>query len=80
MAPEAVRSLRQVVSDIAVKEGAAGLFKGALPSILKAAPSAAVTFAAYDFFLRYLVLTYPASKSAAAVPVGATEGARQPLH
>ena len=80
VAPEAVRSLRQVVSDIAAKEGAAGLFKGALPSILKAAPSAAVTFAAYDFFLKYLVLNYPAANTAAAAPMAVSEGARRPLH
>ncbi len=56
MAPEAVRSLRQVVHDIAAKEGLQGLFKGAMPSLLKAAPSAAVTFAAYDFFMHWLPL------------------------
>lgn len=39
---------------IAQREGINGFYKGALPSILKAAPSAAVTFACYDLFLRLL--------------------------
>lgn len=40
---------------IAAKEGLGGFYKGALPSILKAAPSAAVTFACYDFFTKMLL-------------------------
>ena len=40
---------------IAKKEGLSGFYKGAMPSLLKAAPSAAVTFACYDLFLRMLI-------------------------
>lgn len=48
-------SLQRCIQEIARKEGLAGFYKGTLPSLLKAAPSAAVTFACYDFFLRFLV-------------------------
>jgi len=74
---EAVRSLRQVVHDIAVREGVAGLFKGAMPSILKAAPSAAVTFMAYEFFLHWLsqAQAHPAAATATkAAAAGAAAG------
>ena len=40
------------LQSIAQREGIGGFYKGAMPSLLKAAPSAAVTFACYDFFLR----------------------------
>jgi solute carrier family 25 thiamine pyrophosphate transporter 19 len=89
VAPEAVRSLRQVVHDIAVKEGLQGLFKGAMPSLLKAAPSAAVTFAAYDFFMHWLPLALSRQDSlhatAAADGSNSSSGsgsgsARRPLH
>lgn len=88
VAPEAVQSLRQVVRDIASREGFAGLFKGAMPSILKAAPSAAVTFAAYEFFLTWLVQNQAQQREAAAA-AGAGAGAagsssssapRRPMH
>ena len=85
--PEAVRSLRQVMLDIVAKEGAAGLFKGALPSIFKAAPSAAVTFATYDFFLRCLTLSSQQQQqqqqregASSAQPSGMSAAARRPLH
>lgn len=42
-------TLRNSVARIATTGGIAGLYKGALPSILKAAPQAAVTLAAYEF-------------------------------
>ncbi|KAL4450211.1 hypothetical protein ABPG77_010880 [Micractinium sp. CCAP 211/92] len=91
VSPDAVRSLRQVVHDIATKEGAAGLFKGALPSILKAAPSAAVTFVAYEFFLHWLTTANPSWVATSAAPAPAAVGssgssggggaaARRPLH
>ena len=91
VSPAAVRSLRQVVHDIATKEGAAGLFKGALPSILKAAPSAAVTFVAYEFFLHWLTTANPSWVATSAAPAPAAVGssgssggggaaARRPLH
>lgn len=86
--PEAVHTLRQVLHDIAVKEGAAGLFKGAMPSILKAAPSAAVTFAVYDMCMYWLTLRDRQAAAAAAAAGGeapaaaaaAQPAARSPLH
>lgn len=66
--PQAVQTLRQVVHDIAVKEGVAGLFKGALPSILKAAPSAAVTFAVRALLLVGLLLSAGANTSVCHAP------------
>ena len=47
-------TLPQVLRVIYAREGVRGLYKGAAPSVLKAAPSAAVTFAAYDVLLRAL--------------------------
>lgn len=38
-------ALRQIIK----AEGWAGLYKGILPSIIKAAPAGAVTFVAYEF-------------------------------
>ncbi|KAI7835819.1 hypothetical protein COHA_010286 [Chlorella ohadii] len=87
VAPEAVHTLRQVLHDIAVKEGAAGLFKGAMPSILKAAPSAAVTFAVYDMCMYWLTLRDRQAAAAAAATgdqapaaAAAKPAARSPLH
>ena len=79
---DAVHSLRQVLGDIVAKEGVAGLFKGAMPSIIKAAPSAAVTFAAYEFILNWLMAQHQA---AAGSQPGAASGdkasrPRRPLH
>lgn len=52
-----VSSLSYCLREIIAKEGVAGLYKGALPSLLKAAPSAAVTFACYDlFFSRFMAV------------------------
>ncbi len=51
---DAGRSLPACLARIWAAEGARGLYKGALPSIVKAAPSAAVTLSAYEFFLGYL--------------------------
>lgn len=47
-------SIRACVVDIVRREGAAGFFKGLFPSLLKAAPAAACTFLAYEFFARKL--------------------------
>jgi hypothetical protein len=52
---EACRSLPALIRDIYAHEGLRGLYKGALPSIIKAAPAAAVTFAAYEVILKMLV-------------------------
>lgn len=48
---ESVKSLPACLAHMYSKEGICGLYKGSLPSILKAAPSAAVTFTAYEFVL-----------------------------
>ena len=47
-------SLQTVLVQIYRKEGIKGLYKGSSLSILKAAPAAAITFAAYEFFIGYL--------------------------
>lgn len=39
------------------REGIKGFYKGSLPSIIKAAPSAAVTFATYEFVIGYAAAT-----------------------
>lgn len=52
---EAVRSLPQCCKEILQKEGIAGFYKGALPSVIKAAPAAAVTFATYELMVRLLI-------------------------
>ena len=48
---ESVKSLPACLRHIWQREGLRGLYKGSLPSILKAAPSAAITFTAYEFIL-----------------------------
>lgn len=48
------RNFLQVLGDVYRSEGLRGLYKGALPSIIKAAPNAAVTFVTYEFFVGYL--------------------------
>lgn len=48
---ESVKSLPACLQHIWRQEGLRGLYKGSLPSILKAAPSAAITFTAYEFIL-----------------------------
>ncbi|KAK9845387.1 hypothetical protein WJX81_005301 [Elliptochloris bilobata] len=52
--PADMRSLPACLARIWATEGLRGLYKGVLPSIIKAAPSAAVTLSAYEFFLGYL--------------------------
>lgn len=47
-------SLQTVLVQIYRNEGIKGLYKGSSLSILKAAPAAAITFAAYEFFIGYL--------------------------
>lgn len=51
---EAVRSLPACLHQIWVKEGVRGLFKGSTPSVIKAAPAAATTFATYELIMRFL--------------------------
>lgn len=62
----ATRSLRGCLADIYRREGFAGLYKGVAPSVLKAGPSAAITFAAYELFLRWLSVAQEARRSEAA--------------
>ena len=50
-----VRSLPGCLGDIWAREGLRGLYKGSLPSVMKAAPAAAATFTAYEFFMRILL-------------------------
>lgn len=60
--PVNTRSLPAILAAIWAAEGARGLYKGVLPSIIKAAPSAAVTLSAYEFFLGHLAaLAEPAT-------------------
>ena len=47
-------SLFACLQGIAKNEGIGGFYKGALPSVLKAAPAAAITLACYDFVFRAL--------------------------
>ena len=51
---ETVKTLRTCLAQIYQREGIHGFYKGALPSLIKAAPSAAVTFATYEFVVAYL--------------------------
>ena len=66
VAASTAASLVGCLREIAVNEGAAGFYKGALPSLLKAAPAAAVTFACYDFFFRTLAADAAAKAAATA--------------
>lgn len=52
----ALRSLGETLLVIYRTEGVAGLWKGSIPSIIKAAPSAAITFTAYDMVLTWLLV------------------------
>lgn len=54
---DAVKSLRLCLQQIWQREGIKGFYKGSLPSIIKAAPSAAVTFATYEFVIGYAATT-----------------------
>lgn len=54
---DAVKSLRLCLQQMWRREGIKGFYKGSLPSIIKAAPSAAVTFATYEFVIGYAATT-----------------------
>lgn len=45
----AYRNMYDALRRILIQEGWAGLYKGIVPSIVKAAPAGAVTFVAYEF-------------------------------
>ena len=57
---DSVKSLPACLAQIYRREGVRGLYKGSLPSVLKAAPSAAVTFTAYEFVLGVLSVFWAA--------------------
>ncbi|KAL2464140.1 Mitochondrial substrate carrier family protein [Forsythia ovata] len=46
---QAYKNMYDALRQILLKEGWAGLYKGIVPSIVKAAPAGAVTFVAYEF-------------------------------
>ncbi|KAG6554263.1 hypothetical protein Mapa_004179 [Marchantia paleacea] len=48
------KSMRDAITRILQKEGLAGLYKGTLPSVVKAAPAAAITFVVYEYLADYL--------------------------
>lgn len=50
-----VKPLLDCLGDIHSKEGLAGLWKGSVPSIVKAAPAAAITFTAYEVLIGLLL-------------------------
>jgi hypothetical protein len=58
----AARPLLSCLAEIYAKEGVAGLWKGSVPSIVKAAPAAAITFTAYEAISAWL---YAAAAAAA---------------
>jgi len=51
----AVMPLMTCLANIYHKEGIAGLWKGSVPSIVKAAPAAAITFTAYEAIIALLL-------------------------
>lgn len=59
----ATTGLWDVLVKIYAKEGVPGLFKGVSPSLLKAAPTAAVTFTVYELAVQRL-LPYVAQQQA----------------
>lgn len=75
---EACRSLAQVVHGIWVNEGMAGLYKGVVPSLIKAAPAAAVTFAVYELVVRLVVVRKARAAELAPLVVGGKEGPAPP--
>jgi solute carrier family 25 thiamine pyrophosphate transporter 19 len=58
--PNVVKSLPACLRMIWQREGLRGLYKGSLPSIIKAAPSAAVTLTTYEFILGALIAVFAA--------------------
>ncbi|KAF8064540.1 thiamine diphosphate carrier 2 [Scenedesmus sp. PABB004] len=51
----AATPLLACLADIHAREGLAGLWKGSVPSLVKAAPAAAITFTAYEAFIGLLL-------------------------
>ncbi|XP_057806030.1 mitochondrial thiamine diphosphate carrier 2-like isoform X2 [Salvia miltiorrhiza] len=52
--PRAYRNMHDAVVQILRAEGSAGLYKGIVPSVIKAAPATAVTFVAFEFASKWL--------------------------
>ena len=50
-------SLPACLSGIYAREGLRGLYKGSIPSLIKAAPAAAITFSVYEAVLGVLAAT-----------------------
>ena len=51
---KAYKNMLDCLQRIVANEGWTGLYKGMLPSVLKAAPAAAITFAMYEILIREL--------------------------
>ncbi|MEW5317224.1 MAG: hypothetical protein WDW38_008542 [Sanguina aurantia] len=73
----ALRSLGASLHHIFKAEGVAGLWKGSIPSIAKAAPSAAITFTAYEFILAWLLVRTATADSPAALPAEQKVGVKK---
>lgn len=54
MESRAYGNMYSAVVQILCTEGTAGLYKGIVPSIVKAAPATAVTFVAFEFASKWL--------------------------
>lgn len=54
----AYRNMLDALQKIMRLEGWAGLYKGIVPSTVKAAPAGAVTFLAYEFIVDWLESTF----------------------
>ncbi|CAI5989081.1 unnamed protein product [Closterium sp. NIES-64] len=52
--PRAYRGMVDALRKIVATEGVEGLYKGVLPSVIKAAPSAAITFFVYELVAKFL--------------------------
>ena len=76
----AARPLMACLAEIYAREGVAGLWKGSVPSIVKAAPAAALTFTAYEAIAAWLAAAAAAAheahaaEAAAAAAAGAAAG------
>jgi solute carrier family 25 thiamine pyrophosphate transporter 19 len=80
----AVTPLLSCLGEIKTKEGLAGLWKGSVPSIVKAAPAAAITFTAYEALIGFMLAwsqreTQPVTAAAAAAPALAVPAPKQGL-
>lgn len=71
----AARPLMSCLAEIYQREGLAGLWKGSVPSLVKAAPAAALTFTAYEALVAWLVSAAAARNAEAAAAEAAAEAA-----